>query len=388
MGYGRFERLPGAAGLVVARDRLTRRQAPMTDPSAGPAVLVRTALGSAVLPTATGPITARPAAAGDRGFWQYPARTEHDACERHRDHATSPVKQAGDVVDVYLGLPWATWIDMQRVSPTDARSNLELRMQRVRIHSLRRALEACGLGLRVHTVCQHVYWERLVPTWQTLGVTDLWLSHAASASGPSPAGLTLHPWSLWAVNVEDPARRAGLVTDAASAERDVLASFIGTHATHYVSDTRLRLQALATEQGFVLGATDEWHFEQVVYREQIHGNPPTLSPAVDDAVRRYNQLLSRSRFSLCPAGAGANTLRLWESLAAGAVPVLCGPQPAMPQGGTLAPIDWDRIVLRATDEELADLPHRLRAMPLEEVRERQHLGRLAYEAVKAQRCFA
>jgi hypothetical protein len=50
-------------------------------------------------------------------------------------------------------------------------------------------------------------------------------------------------------------------------------------------------------------------------------------------------------------------------------------------------VDWDAIVLKVPDAELAHLPQRLRAMPLAERRERQQRGMKAYALVKAQRCF-
>jgi len=107
-------------------------------------------------------------------------------------------------------------------------------------------------------------------------------------------------------------------------------------------------------------------------------------------VAEYNRVLSDSMFSLCPAGAGANTLRLWESLAVGAVPVLLGPassQPELPRGGTLTEVDWDAIVLRVSEEQLENLPQILRQLPMDEVRRRQRLGMKAFASVCEQRCF-
>ncbi len=37
---------------------------------------------------------------------------------------------------------------------------------------------------------------------------------------------------------------------------------------------------------------------------------------------RYNSILSDSKFSFCPEGAGPNTLRFWESVAVGSIPVI------------------------------------------------------------------
>jgi hypothetical protein len=297
-----------------------------------------------------------------------------------------------DEVHVYLGLPWATWIDKGRKAAWGEGGAVamqhQLQMLGVQFSGLRHALAALGVRLKVHTVCQHIYWQDMVPAWQRLGVTDVWLSHCPLGAQPSGLhGLTLHPWALYAVNVEDPQRRAGLSLGKDPAARPVLASFVGAHMQHYLSDVRLRLRALADEPGFVVRVTDEWHFEKVVYQHQIGGQPLVPSGLLDDSVASYNRLLSDSVFALCPAGAGPNTLRLWEALAVGAVPVLLGVQPVLPRGGSLAAVDWERIVLRVPDEQLSSLPQLLRAMPLAERRERQRLGLQAYASVKTQRCF-
>jgi hypothetical protein len=61
--------------------------------------------------------------------------------------------------------------------------------------------------------------------------------------------------------------------------------------------------------------------------------------------------------------------------------------PVLPAGGTLPTVDWDAIVLRVPDAELAGLPDRLRAVPLDEVRRRQRLGLEAFAQVREQCCF-
>jgi hypothetical protein len=293
---------------------------------------------------------------------------------------------------VYLGLPWATWIDKARKSAWGADGAVvmqhQLQLLGIQFSGLRHALAELGVGLKIHTVCQHIFWQDMLPAWQRLGVTDLWLSHCPSDGVSSDfRNIDLHPWALFAVNVEDPQRCAGLSLGKDVAARSVLASFVGAHMPHYLSDVRLRLRALANEPGFVVQITDEWHFESVVYQHQIGQHPLVPCDPMDGAVVSYNQLLSDSVFALCPAGAGPNTLRLWEAMAVGAVPVLLGAQPLLPLGGSLADIDWDRIVIRVPDEQLLMLPQLLHAIPLAERRERQQRGLKAYAQVKAQRCF-
>ncbi len=341
------------------------------------------------LPPVLWPVADRPAGPGDTMFWQFPCRTEGAAFSLHQHRA--PLRE-GRTLHVYLGLPWATWLDMRRRDPALPASAAEFALQRVRLQGLHGAVQAAGGRLRVHTVCQHVAWADLLPAWAELGVTDVWLSHLpARPEALAPlhrAGLQGHPWRLFAVNVEDSARRAGLEPGRDPAQRRWLASFVGAHAPHYVSDVRQRLQRLAAVPGFHVALREGWHFEQVVYGHQVAGQEAPPEP--DDSVRAYNALLTDSVFALCPSGAGPNTLRLWEALAAGTVPVLLGEMPVLPAGGTLAPVDWDAIVLRVPDDVpggLEALPQRLRAMPMEEVRQRRARGLEAFARVQQQCCF-
>lgn len=155
---------------------------------------------------------------------------------------------------------------------------------------------------------------------------------------------------------------------------------------HYLDDSRVRIQALSGVPGFSIRVTDEWHFEEIVYRQQIAGKTiPAVSVA--GSVAEYNRIMSDSVFSLCPAGAGQNTLRLWEALAVGSIPVLFGPGPRMPDEGAATGIDWARIVVRVSPEQIAELPRLLECISMEERRERQTRGMQAYALVRSMTCF-
>jgi hypothetical protein len=348
--------------------------------------LLRRGFLDAALPCVLRPVADRPRGPDDPFFWQFPCKTEASAWAAH-----AVVPEAlfdGESVHVYLGLPWATWLDRRRSDPELAEPRRELMLQRVRLRGVRGALAGFGVSVRVHTVCQHVYWRDFLPMWRDVGVTDLWLSHAPPPDiGQARDGIALHPWRLFAVNVEDPARRVGLRTGVDPSSKPLLASFVGAHADHYITTVRRKLTALAHEPGFHVELTDNWHFEDVVYQHQVRQAPLQATYRIDEAVRRYNQLLSDSVFSLCPAGAGPNTLRLWESLATGSVPVLIGPASQMPAGGSIPPIDWDRIVVRVPEEQVMQLPQLLRDISIEDIRRRQRLGMEAFAIVQHQRCF-
>jgi hypothetical protein len=56
---------------------------------------------------------------------------------------------------------------------------------------------------------------------------------------------------------------------------------------------------------------------------------------------RYDEVLTRSRFVLCPRGRGTSTFRLYEALAAGRVPVIISDDWVAPAGA-----DWEACSLR------------------------------------------
>ena len=334
---------------------------------------------------ATGSVRDRPASRFDCHFWQFPSQTEGEAW---RLHDQLPVNgENKSCIPLFLGLPWATWIDKASRQLLDQQVEREILMQRVRLRGLRKALKACGVDLRVHTVCQHIYWRRMVTLWRELGVTDLWLSHAP-AEVTTLEGISLHPWRLYAANIEDPARRAGLVVGVDPASKPLLASFVGSQTDAHPTNVRSRLRAFSNCPRFHIELTDKWHFEQVVYQHQIDGQPLDSAYALGESVRHYNRVLSDSIFSLCPSGSGPNTIRLWESLAVGSVPVLLGERVVLPRGGDLPNIEWDEIVLRVPDQKIDQLPTILQSVSLSEVRKRQQLGVRAFRLVQQQRCFS
>lgn len=79
--------------------------------------------------------------------------------------------------------------------------------------------------------------------------------------------------------------------------------------------------------------------------------------ADDEAVSGYIEVLSRSRFTLCPAGSATSSYRLFESLRAGSVPVIISDRLVLPEGP-----DWSRCSVRVAEKDIASIPERLEAI--------------------------
>ena len=136
--------------------------------------------------------------------------------------------------------------------------------------------------------------------------------------------------------VNDPAAR--LDVDAGRIEPDLLASFVGgrTHRAREtilgLSDPRIRVEA---PEGFVFYDPSSVRF--------------------DERRKSFAETLFRSKFVLCPRGMGTSSIRLYETLAAGRVPVVISDQWVPPTGPK-----WDEFCLRWPEDRIDELPSALR----------------------------
>jgi hypothetical protein len=173
-------------------------------------------------------------------------------------------------------------------------------------------------------------------------------------------------------------------------DKKYLASFVGAYLSHYRSDARLRLQEEALRDGgkdILVEVDDCWYFENIVYGEQVHNRKLTTDDLAEDQrrTRYYNEILSGSVFSLCPEGAGPNTLRFWESLAVGAIPVVISDQWKPPAGKGALKLEDCAIFYPAS--QLQNLFAYLRSISAEEISSRQANCMQAYQEFREMTAF-
>lgn len=312
-------------------------------------------------------------------FWQFPVITEKAAFENHA-LTQKPLHCRDGVIDIYLGMPWATFID-QQLLPKDTIEGVKTILDYARD-----TLAKQHIKLKIHTICQHIHWELCVNVWRELNISDVWLSHMPSVARQD-LPFELNSWALYPVNVLDASRNYGLDLQKTINHKKYLASFVGAHMSHYLSDIRLQLKQFENEVDFVIKITDEWHFNRTVYDEQVKGLIFQSTGGIDHSILTYNGILTDSKFALCPAGAGQNTIRLWEALAVGAVPVVFDQLFALPTGGSLPQIPWNEILITIDSSNLKELPDLLRSYSEQEIQVKQKLGKMASLLVNCQTCF-
>lgn len=310
-------------------------------------------------------------------FWQYPCRTEQDAFERHQ-RMEAPFWDR-DGVHLYVGMPWATWID-KKTFPDQL-----LEAYRSRIKAMEELLRE---SLQVHSVCQHIRWKEHPHRFEQAGINQLWISHKEKG-WDTEGQMRLHSWPLYAVNVLDPERKEGLEFVPVE-KKTIFASFKGAYMKHYLSDVRLQLKQLAHLDGYEIEVTDLWHFNKMVYGYQIGNKESTKEMIERQEIIDYNHLLSQSLFSLCPGGAGPNTLRLWESLGIGAIPVVLSDRYQFPSLERMAlDIDmWDKAAIHLPEAAVATLDEQIRGLSIEAKQALQAEGQRLFTASRDLSCFA
>jgi hypothetical protein len=145
--------------------------------------------------------------------------------------------------------------------------------------------------------------------------------------------------------------------DIAATHKDLLFSFAG-RASH-----RVRRQLFA--QRFdrtvaVENTSDYYHFA---------GEPENRARAR----QRYWQLAARSKYALCPRGAGACTIRIFEMMEAGIAPIIVADDWLPPTGPS-----WEEFALFVRESEITSIYEKAKRHE-SEYAERGRLARTAWE---------
>jgi hypothetical protein len=194
---------------------------------------------------------------------------------------------------------------------------------------------------RVFTICQHVRYQRILPLLQAAGITVLFTPHAASDTADEylrEFGVTIVAFPHFAVHGIESAK-----------QKDLLYSFVGQsdHPTRTVIFNTLRSIPQET---------------MIVRRERFNFQ-------IDDAEQQklekdqYQNLMARSRYALTPRGVGPSTLRFWEALQAGAIPVVAADIMILPTNFHVRnEQDWKKCIIWIRESDVGHVDAMIRAV--------------------------
>lgn len=264
-------------------------------------------------------------------FYQYPVITEK-ICKIQNTNKNN-----------YLDLPWATIIDKGLYNQVLNYLNTE-NINYFPTHNLISA-------------SQHIHFKNIVLICKKLGVKTLYISHKVKEEDIME-GIILKAMPLYAVNVENKDKNKTFQNiNFLSYPRKYLFSFIGaTDHPQYLTDIRKNIYNYRNKypENTVIEKKIKWHFQDVVYQEQTQ-NKELSSENIkkhNNSTEKYNQILLNSRYSLCPSGTGPNSIRFWESLAIGSIPILLSDTLELPLHKL-----WDSSILIVPEKKYKDIPN-------------------------------
>lgn len=232
-------------------------------------------------------------------FFVYePVKTEYIAYQALKE---SPLQASVD----YIAIPWSVLINQ----------NCLARVQHLRFNG----------GF---TICQHVNYEKVIPLLKCMGISVLFASHARSAKCYDK--IMVLPLPHVAPHGAAPAEL-----------KNIFYSFVGVAFTHPL---RKKLFAIKHAADCIVIERSSWHWRSSLKQQEWQKN-------------EYKDILSRSRYALCPPGAGPNTLRFWEALQAGAIPVVFGDTSWLPSD-----FDWHSCVVFMNEKDISKVDRVLRAI--------------------------
>lgn len=274
-------------------------------------------------------------------FWQYPVITEETFYEQNKKDKN------------YMGFPWATILD----------KNVDLRLvyQLLNTHA--------KPGMCYYTCCQHIYFRKLFQLFQLLNIDTVYTPHKTIGLD-NVNGITVKPCPLYAANIEDKRRNSVFLNydyeKLMEKKRDYLYTFNGAYnQSVYLTDIRPRIFKMNHPKDCYVNCIGKWHYENVVYsNKQNKEKELNETTTHKDNTEIYNNLLLNSRYSLCPSGSGPNSIRLWESLATGSIPIILADTLDLPTH-TL----WDEAVIRVPERDVEKIPNILCLIPEEKEKE-------------------
>lgn len=287
---------------------------------------------------------------GYDAHWQHPAITEQHAFNQVRLLALRGTKTA------YLGFPWATLIDVSNHNKSDLDRLSELR------DGLAQAIQALKGYDRVVTTCQHIHMLKFPELFADAGVTDVFWSHSThdQLRFGAEREIKIHPFPLYPVQVPASANLSTM-------DRKYLFSFVGARASDiYLTQSRTYLiEELAADQRGYVRDRETWHYNKIVYDQQVLQKTSETQNLVDSqASLEFRDIMAQTQFALCPSGTGPNSIRLWEAIASGAIPVVLADTYKAPGSQFI----WNEAVVTCGEdrESIRALPERLEALLADE----------------------
>jgi hypothetical protein len=264
--------------------------------------------------------------------WQIPVITELRSFELFRHHQNIP--------DNYLAFPWATMID-NYVCRNEPKLFYKISAYKIKDKSC-------------FTIIQHISFRNYLELFKKIGVTHVFTPHKtiSDIELEKKYGIKIIAYSLYPTQHND-TNMTGIN------ERKYLTSFIGQYNKWYLTDIRERIFNIFNKYAecYIIRRT-EWHYESVVYRNTTSADITTEE--------EYQNALRESKFSLCPSGTGPNSIRIWESMSFGSIPIILADTLVLPE---LKDVNWNDYFIIWKEKDIDTLYDYIKTIKPEKIDE-------------------
>jgi glycosyltransferase involved in cell wall biosynthesis len=241
---------------------------------------------------------------------------------------------------MYFGFPWATLIK-------------QLNSKKLTGSSLMKALENARLQLKgykfVITVCQHIHMLKYQHIFAETGITHVFWAHAVKGQDyfPEHKDIKILPFPLAAVPTSD-------CSAYGDTDRKYLFSFVEAVSTGtcLTETPKMIIDSIAGDKRGIVLTRNHQQLNKVM------ASADSAQEFTDkSAPLKLQEILEESIFSLCPSGPGPNSVRLWEALGCGSIPVVLADSYLPPGSAAL----WEEATVSCAErlEDIQALPERL-----------------------------
>ena len=263
-------------------------------------------------------------------YFQKPNSTEWKALQHMKE-----IDKLVDSPNVYIGFPWAQYIDsyMQHVGARDCKKSYKtycaLLVELKKIQAQLKEMK--GTYNKVLTVHQHValtspfvyercfskfrvdtvFWSHLCDRSLSVGnYNENNLFYSKAWENTFKRKHNVKPYYLHPIQIEKPLKEKKYFK-----KRKNLFCFSGcVDSDMYIDDVRSKIAKVENNN---IKTIDGWYYSK--FRKDGFELNETKGKTFMD--RSYIKQLLDSHFCLCPTGTGHNSIRLWEAINAGSIPV-------------------------------------------------------------------
>jgi hypothetical protein len=254
--------------------------------------------------------------------WQKPVITEQRTFQLFYEHKNIPTN--------YFAFPWAELCDNHL--------SCDIKQE---LYDFKITDNVC------FTVIQHINFKNILTLIKNIGITHIFVPHKqlTDIELEKKLNIKILAYSLYPPQYDDRAENNECEKIINVYNRKYLASFVGQHEWYYLTKIREKIFDIFSKYAdcFII-RRNQWHYGGVVYGDQKTTNT--------NFEKEYKQNLRETIFSLCPSGSGPNSIRIWESMSYGCIPVILADTLILPE---IKNIDYNDFFIIWKENEIEKL---------------------------------